>query len=154
MSIGSLSRVLSCVIASATPLLVLAPAAVAQPGSSYLCAGPYPARDGSANLDSCIYAEDGTVRAFGELEIKDGTIDKTNCVMSVRVIDKDAYKTGENEDVANSGDFPCFNGRYPSPPLTMDIAKARPGHVYVTVTTVTKRGQDHFTPMYSPELVL
>ncbi|MFC9439098.1 hypothetical protein [Nocardia sp. NPDC057030] len=154
MSIGSISRVVSCVIASAAPLLVLAPAAVAQPGSPYSCSGLFLTSDGSAEVESCIYAENGVPRAFGGLNIKNGTIDNKNCVMSVRVIDKDAYKTGQDEEVANSGDFPCFNGRYPSPPLTVDSSKATPGHRYVSVTTVTKQGQSPFSPIFSPELVL
>ncbi|WP_433656936.1 hypothetical protein ACQPW1_36515 [Nocardia sp. CA-128927] len=71
--------------------------------------------------------------------------------MVVTVVDKDAYRDNTNEQVGTSGPFPCLNGRYPSPPLTVEGAK--PGHRYVSFTAVTKNGQT-FSPIYSPELVL
>ncbi|MFI6045577.1 hypothetical protein ACIA8C_28390 [Nocardia sp. NPDC051321] len=154
MSIGSFSRVLSCVIASAAPLLALAPAAVAAPDSPYSCSGLYLTSDGSAEVESCIYAENGVPRAFGGLNIKNDSINNKNCTMVVTVVDKDAYAGGgTNERVATSGPFPCLNGRYPSPPLTVDAVFAKPGHRYVSFTAVTKNGQT-FSPIYSPELVL
>ncbi|AFU04188.1 hypothetical protein [Nocardia brasiliensis] len=154
MSIGSLSRVLSCVFATAASLLLFAPAATADPGSPYLCLGPYLSSDGSANVESCIYAENGVPRAFGGLEIvKGGPITRDNCTMVVTVVDKDAYLDGTNEQVATSGPFPCLDGRYPSPPLTVDAALSKPGHRYVSFTEVTLNGQG-IARIYSPELVL
>ncbi|PXX64047.1 hypothetical protein DFR70_105229 [Nocardia tenerifensis] len=153
MSIGSLSRVLSCVFVGAAPLLALAPAAVAAPDSSYICSGTYLSSDGSAEVESCIYPESPVIRAFGGLTIKNDTITDKNCTMVVKVVDKDAYQTGDNEEVADSGPFRCLNGRYPSPPLTVDAAKVKPGHRYVSYTEVTKNGQG-IARIYSPELVL
>ncbi|MET8872295.1 hypothetical protein [Nocardia sp. NPDC004604] len=154
MPIGSLSRVLSCVFASAAPLLLMAPEAVATPDSPYSCMGPYLSNDGSAEVESCVYVENGVPRAFGGLTIKNDTITRENCTMVVTVVDKDAYASGASDEmVATSGEFPCLNGRYPSPPLTVDAALAKAGHRYVSFTEVTKNGQG-IARIYSPELVL
>lgn len=153
MSIGSLSRVLPGVVAAA-PLLLFAPAAAAQPGSPYLCSGQFLSNDGSAHVESCIYPENGVPRAFGGLDItKGGPITRDNCTMVVTVVDKDAYLDGSNEQVATSGTFPCLDGRYPSPPLTVDAALSKPGHHYVSFTEVTLDGKG-IARIYSPELVL
>ncbi|GAA5083831.1 hypothetical protein [Nocardia iowensis] len=154
MSIGSLSRVLSCVFVSAAPLLLVAPAADAAPDSPYSCSGVYLTSDGSAEVESCIYAENGVPRAFGGITFKNDSINEKNCTMVVTVVDKDAYADGgTDEHVATSGPFSCTNGRYPSPPLTVDQALAKPGHRYVSFTEVTKDGNG-IIRMYSPELVL
>ncbi|WP_327151077.1 hypothetical protein [Nocardia sp. NBC_01329] len=149
-----MSRVLSCVLATAAPLLSMAPQAVAAPDNPYSCMGPYLSNDGSAEVESCIYVEDGVPRAFGGLTIKNDTLTRENCTMVVTVVDKDAYAGGASDEVvATSGAFPCLNGRYPSPPLTVDAALAKPGHRYVSFTEVTKDGQG-IARIYSPELVL
>ncbi|MFD0359915.1 hypothetical protein ACFQZZ_00410 [Nocardia sp. GCM10030253] len=154
MPIGSLSRVLSCVFATAAPLLLIAPAALAAPDSPYSCSGSFLSSDGSAEVESCIYAENGVPRAFGGLTIKNGAITpETDCTMVVKVVDYNAYETGANEEVATSGPFRCINGRYPSPPLTVDKALAKPGHRYRSFTEVTKDGQG-IARIYSPDLVL
>ncbi|MGW0246585.1 hypothetical protein ACWDYH_08085 [Nocardia goodfellowii] len=154
MSNGSLSRVLSCVFASAAPLLLLAPEAAAAPDSPYSCSGVFLSNDGAAEVESCIYAENGVPRAFGGLTIKNNSITRENCTMVVTVMDKDAYAGGaDDEVVATSGEFPCLNGRYPSPPLTVDAALAKPGHRYVSFTEITKDGQG-IARIYSPELIL
>lgn len=153
MPIGSLSRVLSCVFATAAPLLVFAPAG-ADPASPYSCSGSFLSSDGSAEVESCIYAENGVPRAFGGLTIKNEAITPdTDCTMVVKVIDYNAYETGANEEVATSGPFRCLNGRYPSPPLTVDAALAKPGHRYRSYTEVTKDGQG-IARIYSPDLIL
>ncbi|NNH74210.1 hypothetical protein HLB23_30905 [Nocardia uniformis] len=46
-----------------------------------------------------------------------------------------------------------MNGRYPSPPLTVDAALAQPGHLYRSFTEITKDGQG-IARIYSPDLVL
>lgn len=154
MSIGSLSRVLSSVCASAAPLLLFAPAAVAAPDSPYSCSGSYLSSDGSAEVQSCIYAENGVPRAFGGLTIKSGDITpESDCTMVVTIVDYNAYETGANEQVATSGPFHCSNGKYPSPPLTVDTALAKPGHRYRSFTEVTKDGQG-IARIYSPDLNL
>ncbi|MGW4846532.1 hypothetical protein [Nocardia brasiliensis] len=151
MSIGSLSRVLSCVFATAAPLLVFAPAAVAAPDGQYSCSGVFLLGDGTGEVESCIYAENGVPRAFGGLTIKN-TITPDNCTMEVTVVDRGGAPDGSDAHVATS-EFKCFNGRYPSPPLTVDAADAKPGHRYVTVTKVTVNGNVN-SPIFSPELVL
>ncbi|WP_069161773.1 hypothetical protein [Nocardia altamirensis] len=144
---------MSCVFATAAPLLVLAPAAEANPGSPYSCSESVPSKDGSSDVESCIYVENGVPRAFGGLVIKDDSLTPYNCTMVVKVIDFDAYKTGDNEEVADSGKLPCTNGRYPSPPMTVDSAKAKPGHSYGSYTEIT-RYNDGVARIYSPRVVL
>ncbi|MFI9503603.1 hypothetical protein [Nocardia sp. NPDC052566] len=150
---GSISRVLSCVFATAAPLFVLAPNAAAAPDSPYTCSGVFLSSDGAAEVESCVYAENGVPRAFGGLTIKSDTITRESCTMSVTVVDYNAYETGANENVATSGPFPCFNGRYPSPPLTVDRPFAIPGHRYRSYTEVTNNGQG-IARIYSPDLIL
>ncbi|MEV0251654.1 hypothetical protein AB0H76_34050 [Nocardia sp. NPDC050712] len=154
MSNGSLSRVLSGVFAGAAALLLLAPEAAAAPDSPYSCSGVYLSSDGAAEVQSCIYAENGVPRAFGGLRIKNDSINRDNCTMVVTVIDKDAYASGASDEVvATSGEFPCLDGKYPSPPLTVDAALAKPDHRYVSFTEITKDGQG-IARIYSPELIL
>lgn len=164
MSFRLVPRVLSCIFASAAPLLLVAPATLAAPDTgsagnspspspTYSCSGIYLSSDGSAEVESCIYAENGVPKAFGGLTIKSG-ITPENCTMAVTVVDYDAYASGMSDEVvATSGPFPCLNGRYPSPPLAVDKALARVGHRYRSYTEVTKDGQG-IARMYSPDFIL
>ena len=72
--------------------------------------------------------------------------------MVVTIIDKDAYSSGlPDEVIGTSGSMPCFDGSYPSPPLTIDKSRVMAGHRYVSFAEVTKDGKG-IIRMYSPEL--
>ncbi|RJO68427.1 hypothetical protein D5S18_34060 [Nocardia panacis] len=151
----SFARVLSCGFASAAALFVLAPAAFAEPAEWEVpkaCSGNLPTSDGAANVESCLYVYDGALRAYGSLTSKTGSSTIDNCTMVVTIIDKDAYAGGASDEVvATSGSMPCFNGNYPSPPLTVEKGKVQAGHRYVSFAEVTHDNQG-VARIYSPEL--
>ncbi|MFC9993848.1 hypothetical protein [Nocardia sp. NPDC127526] len=155
MSAGSLSRVASSCFASAAALFVLAPTVAADPPEWEVpktCSGVFLTSDGSAEVESCIYRYEGALVAYGSLTSKTGGSTIENCTMVVKVIDKDAYTTGSNEEVATSAPMPCFNGSYPSPPLRSDKQAVVAGHRYASYTEITKDGKG-LIRIYSPDLV-
>ncbi len=150
MSVGSLSHVLSCSFVGAAALFIAAPAALADPPEWEVpksCSGTLGTSDDSADFKSCIYAYEGALKAFGNLTTKNGASTVENCTMVVTIIDKSA----SDEVVASSDPMPCFNGSYPSPPLTVDKDKVKPGHGYVSFVELTRPGHDP-ARINSPEL--
>ncbi|WP_330180035.1 hypothetical protein OHB26_26920 [Nocardia sp. NBC_01503] len=115
------------------------------------CSGVYLSNDGSAEVESCIYLYEGALKAYGSLTSKTGGSSVDNCTMVVKIVDKDAYRTGADEEVAVSDVMPCFNGSYPSPPLVVGKEGVTAGHHYVSYAEVTHNGQG-VARIYSPEL--
>ncbi len=151
-----LARVLSCGFASAAALFVLAPTAFAEPAESEVpkaCSGSAPTRGGgAADYESCIYIYDGALRAYGSLTSKTGSSTIPDCTMVVTIIDTDPDASGASGGViATSGQMPCVNGNYPSPPLTVEKGKVQAGHGYASYTEVTLNNQG-VGRMCSPEL--
>ncbi|MFF2550423.1 hypothetical protein ACFVUS_05450 [Nocardia sp. NPDC058058] len=155
MSFSSLSRVLTCGFASAAALFAFTPAAQADPPEwevAKSCSGVFLTSDGAAEVQSCVYQYQGVLKAYGSLTVKTGGSTIDNCTMVVKIIDKDAYRTGANEEVAISDTMPCFNGSYPSPPLATNTAAVVAGHHYVSYAEITHNGQG-VARIYSPELI-
>ncbi|RDI48441.1 hypothetical protein [Nocardia mexicana] len=156
MSFSTLSRVLACGFAGAAALFAIAPAAVADPPEWEVpksCSGTFPTSDGAADVESCLYIYEGALRAYGSLTSKTGNSTIDNCTMVVTVIDKDAYSSGlPDERIAISNPMPCYNGSYPSPPLTIGKERVMPGHHYAGFTEITHNGQG-VARIYSPELI-
>ncbi|WP_157554753.1 hypothetical protein [Nocardia crassostreae] len=149
------SRAVSCGVVSAAAVFVLAPTAPADPPEWEVpksCSGVFLTSDGSAEVESCVYRYEGKLVAYGSLTVKTGGSTIDNCTMVVKVIDKDAYTTVANEEVASSGAMPCFNGSYPSPPLRIDAAAVVAGHRYASYTEITKDGNG-LIRIYSPDFV-
>ncbi|MEU8895690.1 hypothetical protein [Nocardia sp. NPDC048505] len=155
MFAASLSRVLPGVAAGVAALALLAPAAQADPPEWEVpksCSGVFPTTDGSADIESCLYVYQGALRAYGSLTSKTGSSTIENCTMVVTIIDKDAYASGlPDEIIASSGPLPCYNGSYPSPPLTVAKERVQAGHRYAVFTEITKDGRG-VARIYSPEL--
>ncbi len=134
----------------------IAPTAAADPPEWEVpksCSGTFPTSDGAADVESCLYLYEGALRAYGSLTAETGGSTVDNCTMVVTVIDKDAYASGlPTEIIATSNAMPCFNGSYPSPPLTIGKERVMPGHRYTSFTEITHNGQG-VARIYSPELI-